>query len=179
MTKERRKTSERDARARLRTSPPSLGQRIETKARMSEASSSVAQVGHDGRYLQNRLLAPKLPPRTRRGQHRRLEVPDHFSSWLHPRSRLLDLQPEPAHRLTTCGAQLDQPQSGSLPLAVGWASWGWMNTGELTGHTQLGDDHDRLPSVRTFPTGTMAPVIVSGSVAGSRHVPTERSRLGC
>ena len=37
---------------------------------MSEASSSVAQVCHDGGHLRNRLLAPKLPPRTRRRRRR-------------------------------------------------------------------------------------------------------------
>ena len=39
----------------FRTSPPSPGPRAEAKARMSEPSSSGAQVGHDGGHLQNRL----------------------------------------------------------------------------------------------------------------------------
>ena len=46
---------------------------------MSEGSSSSAQVGHDGRQIRLRILAPQLPPRTRRRQHRQLEVINRLS----------------------------------------------------------------------------------------------------
>ena len=46
---------------------------------MSEWSNSIAQVGHDGRQLRLRILAPQLPPRTRPGRQGRLEVIDRLS----------------------------------------------------------------------------------------------------
>ena len=61
----------------------------------SKWSSDVAQVGHDGGHLRNRLLAPKLPPRTRRRRHRRLEVPDQLG----PQNQVLQ-------ELTTIGPRL-------------------------------------------------------------------------
>ena len=84
----------------------------------SEASSDVAQVGHDGRQLG--ILAPQLPPGTRRGQHRRLEVPDRLS----PQNQVLQelaragLGFPPERRRPTAAAARGRPGTPS-PMASG------------------------------------------------------------
>ena len=95
----------------FRTSPPSPGPQAEAKARMSEASSSVAQVGHDGGQLRLTLfLAPQLPPRTRRrqGQLEVIEPPQPAKIAEHcgsdnNRNRELDQALEILERTCECG----------------------------------------------------------------------------